>query len=236
MKPLLKTFITVTIFSVAMGFMESAVVVYLRELYYPSGFQFPAVPMSRVVLLTELWRETATITMLVCIGIMAGGNFARRFAFFLQSFAVWDLSYYLFLKVILDWPESLFTWDLLFLIPVPWTGPVLAPCLISLSMILFAVIILKLEGDNYKIYFILLDWLMLVLSGIIFIGSFTADYFSRIIAADGSFTLSQLYGGVMQFIPESYNWWLFAAGEIILLSDFYLIYKRSRREIRENNP
>ena len=231
MKPIIKTFILVTIFSIAMGFIETAVVVYLRALYYPAGFQFPIVPVSRLVLITELSRETATIIMLICIGIIAGKNFAQRFSFFIHSFAVWDITYYLFLKILLGWPVSLFTCDILFLIPVPWAGPVLAPCIISLSMIMFALIILNLEGKHYPVLFILPDWMIMTLAGIIFTGSFTVDYFKIIFTTAESVTTLQLSDRIMQCIPASYNWRMFAAAEMILLADFYLICKRSKKVI-----
>jgi hypothetical protein len=37
----IKTIIWLAVFSMAMGYLESAVVVYLRKLYYPDGFKFP---------------------------------------------------------------------------------------------------------------------------------------------------------------------------------------------------
>ncbi|MBK6833902.1 MAG: hypothetical protein IPG89_06345 [Bacteroidetes bacterium] len=66
--------------------------------------------------------------MLVGAGIIAGKTRLTRFAYFIIAFAIWDIFYYVFLYVLLQWPESLFTWDILFLVPVPWTGPVIAPC------------------------------------------------------------------------------------------------------------
>ena len=131
-----RTLLLVCIFSIAMGFLESAVVIYLRELYYPSGFKFPLIALPANITLVEIIREASTMIMLVLIGFFAGKNTTQRFSFFLFSFAVWDIFYYLFLKVFTGWPESLFTWDLLFLIPLPWIGPVITPCILSLTMIL----------------------------------------------------------------------------------------------------
>src|SRR5215204_495359 len=135
MNPLTKKLIWVTIFSIAMGFMETAIVVYLRKIYYPGGFQFPLVPMEADLVLVEILREAATIIMLVGIGILIGKNTSQKFAYFIYCFAIWDLCYYIFLKLLLDWPESLLTPDILFLIPVPWVGPVIGPCIISMTMI-----------------------------------------------------------------------------------------------------
>jgi hypothetical protein len=65
--------IWVSLFSIAMGMLESAVVVYLRELYYPEGFAFPLKMMSSTLILTEILREAATLIMLIAIGVLAGG-------------------------------------------------------------------------------------------------------------------------------------------------------------------
>lgn len=124
-----------TAFAVAMAYFEAAVVVYLRELYYPEGFTFPLKPLPTSMMLVELGRELATIVMLACIAIVAARRRWMRFGWFLFLFGVWDIWYYIWLKLTLGWPSSLFDWDVLFLIPVLWIGPVIAPVLIALSMI-----------------------------------------------------------------------------------------------------
>src|SRR5208283_6132585 len=84
---------------------------------------------------TEVVREAATLLMLGAVAAAVGGNFRQWLAFFLLAFGAWDISYYAFLKVLIDWTKSLLTWDVLFLIPVPWSAPVLAPALVALTMI-----------------------------------------------------------------------------------------------------
>src|SRR3954464_1183341 len=138
MKLVNKTLVWVTIYSIAMGFLETAVVIYLRKLYYPHGFSFPLAPVHNDIAVVELWRELATLFMLISIGILTGRNKAEKFAYFLYSFAVWDICYYVFLWVFINWPGSLMTWDILFLLPVPWVGPVITPCIIAVTMIFFA--------------------------------------------------------------------------------------------------
>ena len=137
--------IWITFLAVSMAFVESAVVIYLRELYYPAGFDFPMVSMPGRIALTEILREIATLIMLLAMGFLAGKNARQRFAWFIYSFAIWDLFYYVFLKLVLDWPSSWFTWDILFLVPIVWTGPVLAPVLVSLTMIILAFTILYID-------------------------------------------------------------------------------------------
>ena len=95
-----------TLFSIAMGFMETAVVIYLRKIYYPSGFQFPLIPVDTNVALVEFLREAATLIMLLAIGILTGKTASQKFAYFIFCFAIWDIAYYVFLKILLNWPAT----------------------------------------------------------------------------------------------------------------------------------
>lgn len=135
----------VSIVAAAFGLVEAAVVVYLREIYYPQGFAFPLASMTWNHISIELSREAATIVMLTGLGILAGASRWQRFGFFLVAFALWDLFYYIWLKVILDWPASIVDWDVLFLIPIPWIGPVLAPVAISIALLSAGAVILVHE-------------------------------------------------------------------------------------------
>ena len=128
--------IVISIFAIAMGFLETAVVIYMRDLLYPDGFSFPLVPIPADLALTEILREAATLIMLLTIAILNAKTFSERFAWFIYAFAIWDIFYYIFLKIMILWPESLMTWDILFLIPTTWTGPVISPVIVSFSMIL----------------------------------------------------------------------------------------------------
>ncbi len=106
-----------------MAYLESAIVVYLRLLYYPEGFIFPIKIIPNEIFLIELGRELATIFMLASISFLIGARFVDRFSYFLFAFGVWDIFYYVWLKLFINWPDSLLTDDLLFLIPVPWISP-----------------------------------------------------------------------------------------------------------------
>jgi hypothetical protein len=128
--------------------VESSVVVYLRLLYYPEGFAFPLKPGIASQIVVELAREFATIVMLVSVGMLAGRTRWQRFSYFMIGFGVWDILYYVWLKVMLNWPSSLFDWDVLFLIPVPWIGPVIAPVLVSIAMIAGGLLILRKEEQS----------------------------------------------------------------------------------------
>ena len=125
----------VCLFAIAFALVESAVVVYLRALYYPGGFAFPLKPMSDTHRIVELARESATIIMLVAVGAVNGTDTWEQFGYFMIAFGVWDIFYYCWLKVFLNWPRSILDPDILFLLPLPWIGPVLVPVLVSLLMI-----------------------------------------------------------------------------------------------------
>ena len=144
--------IWVTIFAVAMAFAESAVVVYLRAIFYPEGFTFPLKIMKDYKILVEVLREAATIFMLTSVAYLAGKKLWERFAWFMLAFGIWDIFYYVWLKVLLDWPASMLEWDVLFLIPLPWIGPVIAPASIALLMIVFSIIITRSfhRGQDFK--------------------------------------------------------------------------------------
>lgn len=222
--------ILVTIFSIAMGFMETAVVVYLRELYYPNGFQFPLNVIPPRIGIVEIFREAATIIMLVIIGLIAGKNSFQRFCFFLYSFAIWDLCYYIFLKLFLDWPESLFTWDILFLIPIPWIGPVLAPCILSVTMIVLTLMMAYHHNRKNHLSPGFKEWALLVAGSITILISFVWDYLTLASSIPDSAGNEMLFENFKHYVPQSYNWILFWVGELILLIAIYFI-SRKRKSI-----
>ncbi|MCB0771654.1 MAG: hypothetical protein KDC00_14745, partial [Flavobacteriales bacterium] len=155
-----------------MAFLESAVVVYLRALYYPSGFDFPLVPMDTSLVTIEVLREFATMIMLLAPAALVSRSALERFAWFCYGFGVWDIFYYIWLKVLLDWPSDLGTFDLLFLIPAPWVGPVWAPCIVSIGLILVALLILYGASLDPRRTFALSTWVYLVLGALAMILSF----------------------------------------------------------------
>lgn len=143
-----KSLLYLTVWGILFGYMEAAVVVYLREIYYPDGFTFPVMLMDTHIMLTEIFREAATLLIMwTTISLVYQRRQTRLGAFFLL-FGVWDIFYYLFLKLLLNWPQSFQTWDILFLIPLPWVGPVWAPLLVSIGFIFFGMLILLLNAKN----------------------------------------------------------------------------------------
>ena len=208
-----------TIFSIAMGFMETVIVVYLRKIYYPNGFEFPLVGMDMDIMKAEILREAATLIMLVGIGILTSKTASEKFAFFIFSFAIWDIFYYVFLKVLLNWPESLFTWDILFLIPVPWVGPVLAPCIVSLTMIVLAYTIIHYSNKGYNTRIKRREWWMYIAGSLTIILSFSMDTMKFISLSPESAATA---------VPSVYDWWIFWVGELIIASGIILFVKRMK--------
>ncbi len=134
--------LAVVLYAVAMAWVESAVVLYLRTLSNRlNPHQTEPLPLVAGLARAEVVREAATLIMLAAVGWLAGRDWRTRFGYFLVAFGVWDIFYYLFLKPLTGWPNSLLDWDVLFLIPLPWWGPVLAPVLIAALMVLFGTLV-----------------------------------------------------------------------------------------------
>ncbi len=226
--------IILTVFAIAMGFLETAVVVYLREILYPEGFAFPLSPVPVELAVTELLREAATLIMLVTVGILAARRFSEGFAWFIYCFAVWDIFYYIFLKLLLNWPVSLVTWDVLFLIPTTWTGPVLSPVLVSLTMILLAMVIVTRVEKGIPTKILAREWAGLIVGSLVLIFGFILDYSQHMLT---HFTI----GGMLdvknpevlevatRYIPLRFPWWIFGIGEVIILGTIFLYWRRLKR-------
>lgn len=213
-------------FGISFGYVEAAVVIYLRALYEPlrqrltpgraPGDLFPLVnrekmvaeaPETALLLNVEVIREAATIVMLAAAAMLVTAERSLWLPTLSIAFGAWDLSFYLFLKLWIDWPASLLTWDLLFLLPVPWVAPVLAPVIVSFTIIGCGVVTL------YRpIYTEWRHWTGLFLGGALVILSFTWD-FRHVIAGN---------------MPRPFTWWLFVTGEAVSLGSFLHGFLRQR--------
>lgn len=214
---LLTKILLVIVFGIAFAYIESAVVVYLREIFHPNGFTFPLTEMPTIeqwgkLLGIEIGREAATLVLILTGCWLFGQNKRQRLAWFLIIFAVWDIFYYAWLKVLIDWPVTIMDWDVLFLIPIIWASPVLAPVLVSLAMICFALVSLMTES-RFKFKVGLLDWLGYLLAAVVIIVSFCL-------------------GGLHIDKPnysEYFSWPLFAVGGAIAIGVFIKCLMRSSR-------
>ena len=119
-----------------MAAVESAVVVYLRALHSGAEpFSVLQYELPTRLLAIEVAREVATLGMLIAVARLAARSAWEGLLYFALAFGLWDIFYYGWLWVFIGWPPSLLTWDVLFLIPVPWLGPVLAPIVVSLCLV-----------------------------------------------------------------------------------------------------
>jgi hypothetical protein len=193
--------LTVAVFAVAMAWVEAAVVFYLRTLigriepHQPNPF-----PVFGKFAPTELTREAATLVMLMTVGLLAGRTWRSRLGYAAVAFGVWDIFYYVFLKMICGWPNSLFDWDVLFLLPLPWWGPVLAPVLISLLMIFWGALACQFERAPCSTLSNRRVWVLN------FIGVALALY---VFMADTVRVAGQGVDAISKVLPARFNWPLF---------------------------
>lgn len=136
------------VFGIAMAHLEGVTVVYLRKaigMDDTAGNMESVESIPKRYLYIEMTREAATIVMLVTVAILTGSTWLERVILFLWTFAFWDLFYYISLYVLLKWPASLKTIDVLFLIPVPWIAPVWFPIGVS-SLTIITIAFLYIFG------------------------------------------------------------------------------------------
>lgn len=210
------------LFGVGFGFVEAVVVVDLRLILAPSveritgphsDERLPMVPFDRIVredrfaerlLRIEVLREAATMVLLAGVGMAAGRSFLGRFSAFVVGFGGWDLVYYLSLKWLIGWPASVWTWDVLFLIPVPWAAPVLAPAIVAATMVLAGSVVILEEEKGRTFRVSPWEWLAIGAGGVTLVTSFCWDW--RHVAEGG--------------VPDAFPWSVFLAGEALGLGGF----------------
>jgi len=143
--------LTSAIFALSFGFVEGAVAIYLgAAVGLLPGYAGTLPDVARLsadlhgqeirhlnnmapsLLTVEVFREAATMLMLLSVAILAEQKRGERLAIFLWIFALWDFGYYLALWATVRWPYSPTSPDVLFFIPVPWTSQVWFPILISI--------------------------------------------------------------------------------------------------------
>ncbi|MBI3678950.1 MAG: hypothetical protein HY235_00855 [Acidobacteria bacterium] len=206
------------LFSVSFAYIEAAVVVYLRAIYEPlrqqlipgrpAGDVFPLIERDRLraaapdaarLLNVELVREAATLVMLAAAALLVAGDRELWLPSLAVIFGIWDLCFYGFLRLWTGWPESLLTWDLLFLIPVPWVAPVLAPVLVSLALVACGLAALRQAVSLRRWH-----WAGLILGGVLILLSFLWD--SQHVMAGN--------------LPRPFRWPLFSIGEALGVGAF----------------
>lgn len=212
-----KTWSVVILYAIAMAWVESAVVVYLRTMLDRiQPYQKTPLPNLANFGSTELVREAATLIMLFAVGFLAGNTTRKRLGYSLVAFGIWDIFYYLFLQIICGWPKSLFDWDILFLIPLPWWGPVIAPMLIAMLMIVWgsSVTVLNLKPRNVSNtpYYCSVAGVMVALY------TFMQDSLA---------TLQQGEKGLREMLPTQFSWLLFGFALILMAAPLFNLSNQS---------
>ena len=157
-----------------MGFFEAACVIYLRRLWELGDHDLWGFSLSNRTVLTEFLREGASLVMIAAVAWLAGRRATERLACAAITFGAWDILYYVYLRLLIGWPATLLDWDILFLIPAPWSGPVLAPIAVSAFLVAGGGIALALEDSARPIRPRPLSWALALLGGGLVIASFLA--------------------------------------------------------------
>jgi hypothetical protein len=219
-----RRWLIVVLYAIAMAWVEAAVVFYLRSMMSRLEPHQPVpLPVIGGFASVELPRELATMVMLLAVGVLAGRTWRARLGYAAIAFGVWDIFYYVFLKIICGWPHSLLDWDVLFLLPLPWWGPVLAPILISVLMILWGTFASRFERassvgrSNRCAGF----WS--------FIGVSLALY---VFMADAIRVASQGMDAIRTVLPSQFNWLLFGVALTLMSAPMLEIAWQTR--FREN--
>lgn len=200
-KPDWDRWLMVVIYAGAMAWVESAVVFYLRSMIGRiEPYQTDPLPIIGGFALVELPREFATLVMLFAVGFLAGRTWRARIGYAVIAFGVWDIFYYVFLKMMCGWPHSLLDWDILFLLPMPWWGPVLSPVLIALLMILWGTFASQFERQPHPVLSNWRAWILNLMGIVLALYVFMAD---SIAAAHHGLD------AIRTVLPEKFNWPLF---------------------------
>jgi len=210
----------------AMAWVESAVVFYLRSMIHRiEPYQPDPLPMIGGFAAVELTRELATLVMLFAVGVLAGRTWRARIGYTIIAFGVWDIFYYIFLKIICGWPHSLLDWDILFLLPLPWWGPVLAPVLIALLMIVWGSLASQYEPPAAPLRRIWAAWLLN------FFGSALALYVFMTDAMDAS---RHGLESIRTILPTRFHWPLFLLALLLMTAPLLLTGWQTFRQNSDN--
>jgi hypothetical protein len=215
-----RRWITVATYAVAMALLEAAVVTYLRTfLDRIDPYQPGPLPVPAWLLRIELAREVATVVMLGAVAWLAGGNLRTRFGYFLAAFGLWDIFYYAFLAPLSGWPASLLDWDVLFLIPLPWWGPVLAPICIAVLMILCGTLITQFGKGENALWPAPIPWALSIA------GALAALY---VFMADALHAPEWTEEALVNLLPVAFNWPLFVIALLLMSAPVVDVARRLR--------
>ncbi len=188
----------VSLYAVAMAWVEAAVVFYLRNLTGRTDPHQNAPPLGPTPWeKPEMIREFATLVMLFAVGWLAGRTRRSRLGYGLIAFGVWDIFYYIFLKLITGWPQGWLDWDILFLLPLPWWGPVVAPMLIAGLLVLGGTLLSQFDTPERPL------WPARASVACSAFGAVLALY---VFMADALHVVSQGPAALRNLLPETFRW------------------------------
>lgn len=212
-----------------MGYVEAALVVYLREMIFGNAQQlFPLRFIDPRLAVIETVREFATLVMLAAVATLAGKNRFDRIMYFVYAFAVWDLFYYVALKIAVGWPASFFTFDVLFLIPVIWIGPVLAPVLIALLLAIGSGSLINVHEKVPRLKIRSMNILVFATGCIIDLYSFTAPIFNILLMRGPK--------GLESYTPQTFDWVLFGIGYLVMCAAVFRTISDSFHKMKSEEP
>jgi hypothetical protein len=220
----------VVLFATAMAWVESAVVFYLRTMINRiDPYQPNPLPMIGNLGHAELVREAATLVMLATVGLLAGRNWRCRLGYAALAFGVWDIGYYVFLRKLCGWPHSLLDWDILFLLPLPWWGPVLAPVLIAVLMIVWGTLTCQIESVRPSWRSLVTVW------GLNLVGTGLALY---VFMADAIRVADQGVEALRNVLPAWFNWPLFGIALLLMAAPVFQAYQQisTRTQASQSEP
>ena len=208
----------VVVFAVAMAWLEAACVYYLRVLVdRVTPYQPNPLPFRGLLGEVELVREAATLVMLLTLGMLAGRTWRARLGYAAVAFGVWDIFYYVFLRLMSGWPQSAFDWDILFLLPLPWWGPVLAPVCIAVLMIVWGTQVSQAADQSFATGRTRTIWSLSALGIALALYVFMAD--SLRLAGAGQ-------DAMRDFLPTEFNWPVFCAALALMATSLLEMYPR----------
>ncbi|HEY6357715.1 MAG TPA: hypothetical protein VIX35_05700 [Vicinamibacterales bacterium] len=213
-------------FAIAMAWLEAASVFYIRTLVgRTEPYQANPLPINGPLGDVELWREAATLVMIATLGVLAGRTWRHRAGYAAIVFGTWDILYYVFLHLISGWPKTLLDWDILFLLPLPWWGPVIAPVSIAVVLIIWGTLATQADEQEADA-----RWARALAS----IGSVLA---LALFMVDAWRALPNGRDAVLRVLPTAFNWPLFSVALLLIaLPVLDQVTRRSRRSDARQTP